>query len=374
MSSYRKKLESFNKMESEWLKMGGEEGIDFTIPDDRLAKAKAVYLGAPAELEALLKNENSKTLLVYLTPTLEYKTAESWADNYTTISRYLKKARPIIVTGMYNPNYVSEIGNLSELLSWYATMDEYFYPRLQEEHASYLSLINEEYKSSDKYIVKLGAYNRMTQYIAENEITIDYTHSQIKKIFGEYSNYASEIEMLKNEYSSLLDDNAKAFVSVVRTLPVTTSYLDIKAAVNSASEYYYNMTVGSDETNAATVTYQEYAEYIKLVETSTEQFVLLLDAYDGAATLAEKYAILSAATNLLPYVDTGVTVYAGEGEDLTTVDIAEYLTKYDTLAVEYNVIKDSVNSETYTLNDVICALRANCESAGILAFFKQLSK
>ena len=214
----------------------------------------------------------------------------------------------------------------------------------------------------------------MTQYITENEITIDPTHAQTKKILSEYSNYASEIEMLKNEYASLLDDNAKAFVSVVRTLPVTTSYLDIKAAVESASEYYYNMTVGSDETNAATVTYLEYANYIKLAESSTEQFVLLLDAYGEALTLSEKYAILSAATNLLAYVDAGVTVYVSDGEAESVADIDEYLARYESLAAEYNVIKDSVNGETETLNDVICSLRANCESSGILAYFRKLSK
>lgn len=374
LSSYRKKLEGFERMQNEWNTLGGEAGIDYTMTDPRLATALETYADAPAILEQLLRNENSKTIILYLTPTTEYKTSESWVENYATISKYLKKARPIIMTGMYNEDYKSSAGNLAELISWYETLEDYFYPRLQEEHASYLSVINEEYKASDKYIVKLGAYNRMKAYIAENELTIDETNSSIKKVLGEYNNYEAEIAMLKSEYAALLDDNAKAFVSVVRTLPVTSSYLEIKAAVDSATNYYYNMTSGSDETNAATVTYLAYANYIKLVEESTEQFVMLLSAYNEELTLAQKYTILSTATNLLPYVDTGVTIYVGEGEEKTVCDISKCLAEYDTYAAEYDVIKDSVNSETETLSDIICSLRANCESSGILAYFKQLSK
>lgn len=360
---YKKKLQYYEKA-TEALNSGV---IDETITDageTRLDNAYAIYDGAPRTIEKMVYVANSKLLVMYIEYTQSYDTTESWIENYDLLSYPLGKARDIIKTGKYDPDYVQDGKSLASLLIWYDTINSYFYDKLQEEHIAYIKNLQERYTQSDSYMEKLGICSEIERYVASADLDLD--NPELKLLLDKNEEYLAEIDSLEAPYIEQRNKKTELFVAVIKKLDVSEGYNEMKALLEEAVSYYYTMTVGAtdvitdEQITEAINKYNYYIEYEKKVVESSADFKIIVARLDGATTYAEYYTVLSEVQPLLDYVS----------KDIEGVRAA--YDKYEMAYNSYMSITAPVRAEIQETQGSVISLRAGYCVSEILAIFAEL--
>lgn len=368
-SLYKKKLLYFEEATAAFKAGTIDESIT-EAGETRLEAAFAIYDGAPAELEALIYTQNSKYLIMYIEYTQAFDTVESWEENYNHLTYPLNKAREIIKSGKYDPDYTEgtegsdDYKSLATLLIWYDLINSYFYDKLQEEHIEYITKLQERYTQSDSYMEKLGICSEIRRYVDGADLDLD--NPRLKILLDKNEEYLAEIDELEAPFIEQRDKKTELFVSVIKKLEVAEGYNQIKALLDEAVNYYYTMTVGAtdvitdEQITAAINTYNYYIEYEKKVVECSTDFKFIVAQLDGATSYAEYYTILAEANSLLEYVSRDI-----EG-------VSAAYSKYEAAYNNYTAITAPSNSEIKETQGSVISLRAgHCVSA-VLAIFAEL--
>ena len=360
---YKKKLQYYEKA----IEVLNSGVIDETITaagETRLDNAYAIYDGAPRTLEKMVYVANSKLLVMYIEYTQSYDTAESWVENYDLLSYPLGKAREIIKTGKYDPDYVEDGKSLASLLVWYDTINSYFYDKLQEEHIAYIKKLQERYTASDSYMEKLGICSEIERYVASADLDLD--NSELKLLLDKNEEYLAEIDGLEAPYIQQRNKKTELFVAVIKKLDVAEGYNEIKELLDEAVSYYYTMTVGAtdvitdEQITEAVNKYNYYIEYEKKVVESSADFKIIVARLDGATTYAEYYTVLVEAQPLLDYVS----------KDIEGVRAA--YDKYEMAYNSYMSITSPARAEIQETQGSVISLRTGYCVSEILAIFAEL--
>lgn len=368
-SLYKKKLMYFEAA-TEALNAGAIDESITKAGETRLEAAFAIYDGAPEELDSLVYVQNSKYLIMYIEYTMDFDTVESWEKNYSKLTYPLNKAREIIKSGKYYPDYTEgkesedNYKSLATMLIWYDLINSYFYDKLQEEHIAYITKLQEKYTQSDSYMEKLGICSEIRRYV--DSADLDFDNPRLKILLDKNEEYLAEIDELEAPYIEQRDKKTELFVAVMKKLEVAEGYNQIRALLDEAIDYYYTMTVGAtavitdEQITAAINTYNYYIEYEKKIVECSAEFKFIVAQLDGATSYAQYYTILAEANTLLEYVSRDI-----EG-------VSAAYDKYELAYNSYTAITAPSNSEIKETQGSVISLRTGYCVSAVLAMFAEL--
>ena len=296
------------------------------------------------QLEQMLTDtvyaNNTEKIIRCMELLADYNTKELWIANYDYVERYVLIVRELVYSGEYNANAVG----VKEALETYAPVNAFFYKELQREHIDYINGVLEKFHAATSYISRSGYCAKITKYINENDI--DYTDPDIIQLIGTHQAYLEELEVQKEDYSDILNENTVYFVNTVALIGTCNSYAAVAELYDIATEYYYAMNVGGDEVQQALEIYAKTGEYLANTRATTDAFIAETALIEGGDDREELFAYLVTCYQLIDDLEFSID------------GAAEAYETFASIYATYNSHVDTVNGEIYSTVETCLALRS----------------
>ena len=290
-------------------------------------------------LTATVYANNTEKIIRCMELLADYNTKDLWIANYDYVERYVLIVRELVYSGEYNANAVG----VKEALEAYVPVNAFFYEQLQLEHVGYINGVLEDFRAATSYISRSGYCAKITKYINENDI--DYTNPDIIQLIGTYEAYLDELEVQKEDYSDILNENTVYFVNTVALIGTCNSYAAVAELYDIATEYYYAMNVGGDEVQQALEIYAKTGEYLTKTRATTDAFIAETALIEGEDDREELFAYLATCYQLI------------DDLELSIDGAAEAYETFASIYATYNSHIDTVNGEIDSTVDTCLALR-----------------
>ena len=171
--------------------------------------------------------------------------------------------------------------------------------------------------------------------------------------------YKAELEIYREEYITMLNQNTVKFINIVEEMKTQVSYKSLCELYNEALKYYYEMNITADA-EAAIAEFENYAETIKKMEDDSAIFLGYANALAKARNDA---ALYKALVNCKSYVDL-----AAEDVD----GVKEAIADYEAALSEYNAKLAQINGDIEELNSVVTILRTNTIGSAIMSVINNI--
>lgn len=259
---------------------------DLSVMPDYMASRIASYNKIRQGMETAIRVENTDLFIGTMRKFAEYETVEDALADYENLARFMKLARQVYLSGMYNET----ARGFSEAKETYDKFAEPFYNRLQQEHVRVLTGYIENYNKAIAFIEKLGITSFMRDYFTTQDI--DMNNSSIRTIYDTLLIYEETQDQLQSSYEELLQTNSALFVSIVSRMELVESYQELLALYNEAASSYYYMNVDSDAVQQATAKYTAYGEKLKQWEDASLAFIAKVALIPADANRIQMYRAL----------------------------------------------------------------------------------
>ncbi len=303
------------------------------------------YASAGEQIEQLIREDNSNTIVICMQFLSAYNTEFEWDENEGEIRNYLNIVKRLLSTHTEeNPAYDSEFEGITEAMEFYERINGYFYKKEQKVHAAKLTEYLNGLKLAESYVEKLTFVSAFEGYIALNDI--DETDSRIIAVIENYEAELEKVQAAEEEYRVILAENTAKFKEAIDNMEAATTYVEKKAYYDEATEYYYVMTPGNAE--EAIARYEAGLVYLNDVVTKSTLFVGFVEKLSFAADKDEMFRYLVECRR---YSDVAESTLDG---------VADALVTYNAL---YNAYVDSVNTvkgEIDATQFIAGSSRANC--------------
>lgn len=328
--------------------------------DSKLAEAFAnfinayeVFLDAQGEIEALVKDQTSKTIIDcvgFLTPIDENKWFED--ETYEYMNMYVLLVRDAITPNeddslKYNPDYAG----VADAIATFEPINDAFYIHLQQIHLAEINRVLDLINGTDAYIEKLGLTSYITRYIEENEI--DESIAEIQNALICYNTVLEELQYRTDDYQTVLKQNAATFNSLVRQMSYSTNYASKKVLFDQATVYYFMLDASTDETKEMISVYDEAKLYFAAVEAASKSFIETVAELLAATDADERYELLTVCYD---YSLTADASYEG---------VATTLAAFNEIYNAYITAIEPDNAALVSIANVLGSLRANGETSAL---------
>ena len=333
------------------------DGLELSLLDNpefsEFARCYELFGNAPAILHNAICLDNSKRIIAVAGYIGVYTTEEEWIANYSYIDKFVTNLREVIREGNYYPDYAG----VAEALEVYNPINDYFYADLQRKHIEAISSELNTFASVDSYIEKVGICAYISMYIDQNDI--DENNPEMARLLGMFNTYLGEVELQKEDYAGVLEQNTSYFVNKVALLKTLTRYSDIKPVYDEAMKYYYAMNIGGDEVAAAIAEFDRLTVALAEMEKAAEALEIValeLASLEGD----ELYAALVECAYYNSIVDDSI-----EG-------VAESRALYVSAYAKYNDFISTANSEITDAGVAVGSVRSCCGISPIIAVIIKL--
>lgn len=327
-----------------------------------LSVAWEMYVNAAAELDQMVRSDNSETIIKCVNVIKQYDTVEEWEANFDYVNSYVVIMREIINSGEYD----DEVVGFTDAKVFYDSVNEYFYNVLQESHVAILTAELDKFPLLKTYIEKIGFCLFIDEYIANNDI--DYSNKKIKEVIDRYEIYIADIGAAEEDYQGVLDQNTKYFVNLVNELQTCIKYEDIKAKITEAATYLHTMNVGDPAAEAAVAIYEEYDARMKRYEESYRQFEIHTALIATCVTEDDMFEVLVNCNLYKADVDailTGVAEDDNSSEMYANARAA--LAIYNAAYSVYNAKISGVNVNVSAILQLVVTLRDPAQIDNVVA-------
>ncbi len=319
---------------------------------ERFTENYAKYLAAGELLLEKTYNDNAKRIIDCVAFIREYDTVEEWVANYDYINNYIILLRKAIRAGDYN----AEFDGVEEAIDFFNFVDEYFYADLQERHIAYITEILDRYAGTDGYVGRMGICALVTAYLEDEDV--DFDNEKISALVDRLNVYQSELDMIKEDYIDVLEQNTLYFKSIVEKMYTVTDYAQLSALYSEARLLYIAMNVGDESLAELIEYYDEVNAMIKNAEAASANFILATTTLAAAVEEGDKDAIFAALVDCY--------TFAADSQ-LSIEGVSEAMEFY---VAQLNAYDSAVNESNAQISDGIHAVgsvRANCGSTSVIA-------
>ncbi len=315
------------------------------------------YESCGASIGIQQNKENSDRIidcLDFVTSLEGYEDTEAfWEANFDYIDRYMTIIRDVIRTNSYDPT----VPGVEEAIARFCEIDVYFYAKLQEVHIAFISENLERYATSESYIEKLGICTYVSNYIEANDL--DLTNSTIASLVLKNETYLGELEIYRDEYVTVLEQNTTKFVNIVEEMKTQVSYKALSDLYAKALVYYYEMNI-TEASQAAIEVFEGYSLSIKKMEEDSALFIGYANALAKAKTDAELYKAL---VDGKAYRDLASTDISG---------VSAAIASYDEALGNYNAKAELINGDIAEVNTVVTTTRTNSIASAIMSVINKI--
>ena len=315
---------------------------------EAFAAAYELYSHAEARIESVERDQNSKKIISCYEIVSVYA-PEVWEENYDFINPYVVMIRQTIKDDYFNYDHEG----IDETIAAFAPMDEFFYGLLQEVHIAEITARLDYVYNNDAYIEKMGTLSYITRYLENNDI--DRTRPEMATLITNYQTALEELEFRREDYETVLDQNASYFVALVEKMRISNDFNEKRELHAMASGFYFAINANYPGAKEAIAVFDEHTIYFENGERSSNLFLDAVVILRAAETNEEKYAAL---VDCYIYSIDAVLTYTGVAEAM------EYYT------AEYNAYNGSATATIEVIENIgvaVGSVRANCGVSSIIA-------
>ena len=360
---FNKYMEVYSKIETltalrKYYKLASEIFNDPSYPLDpedtslegfeAFAAAYELYANAEKRIESVERDQNSKKIISCYEIISVYA-PEEWEANYDFINPYVVMIRQTIKDDYFNYDHEG----IDETIADFAPMDEFFYGLLQEVHIAEISARLDYVYNNDAYIEKMGTLSYITRYLESNDI--DFERPEMATLVTNYQTALEELEFRREDYETVLDQNASYFVALVEKMRISNDFNEKRELHAKASGFYFAINANYPGAKDAIAVFDEHTVYFENGEAASNLFLDAVVILRAAQTKEEKYAAL---VDCYIYSADAVLTYTG------VMEAMEYYTaEYDA----YNSTATSTIEVIESIGVAVGSVRSNCGVTSIIA-------
>ena len=277
-------------------------------------------------------------------------TMADWENDDGTIENLWRVALNIVADDNYEKNL-----SFYEAYTRFVDVNSYFWGKIQNTHIAAMREKLDEFENVN-YIEKEGICAFVDSYLERYKTEIDTENEEISAIIALNTQYKDRLPTYKEDYKSLLEENSVKFVGIVARMNGVTSYADLKAVFDEATEYYYSMNISGDDAIAAVLTYERARLTLEEIEYTNGLFTYEISLIKESLSDDEIYDILFTCYR---YYD---------GLDLSYTGVNAAKQTFDRLYGAYVESSSVANSEIGEITAVVSSVRSFCGVSDLMRY------